>query len=527
MNPEVNRVSDHDPNGDVILMVSPPKQPRAYAPSRLYSGEEAGVVRYRASSKHLSLASQYFEKRLKKEWREGEELQKNGCIELDVPDTDPEAFSILLDLMHCRTQEVPTLVTFDELVELAVQVDYFKCHGVVGLYPARWIEPWKAKRLNAYCDETGKWIFVSGVFNDCELYASVTCLAIRQSKDFINTLDLPIPRSVTDVTLTKEDTINLKRKVCSLLFRDVEERRHRLENGRITCSFECDPFRLGALMKQMKAHRLPWPRENLDDEGLAPESVAEKILEFEMPSSKMSGTCYLIDASGDVVLVLSAQRRAPEAKPVPSTSSASPNVNNNASINKDDGEKPSNPKKIIPVAVETPQTRFKVSSKHLTLASNYFKGHLKKRISPTSTADEPGYDEVHMLDCDPVAFLIVMNIIHGQGQRIPKEVDAAMLLKVAAVVHYLDCREACTFVVELWKKRLLDEKKVVCDTWDNCLKWAYISWALGFHSLQAQRALPCLEDVCRLPILLSSIFQSALKVNHSYIPYRPSKHQSN
>jgi hypothetical protein len=197
MNPEVNRGSDHDPNGDVILMVSPPKKPRAYVPSRLYSDEDAGVVRYRASSKHLSLASQYFEKRLKKEWREGEELQKNGCIELDVPDTDPEAFSILLDLMHCRTQEVPTSVTFDELVELAVQVDYFQCHGVLGLYPARWIEPWKAKRPNAYCDETVKWIFVSGVFNDCELYASVTCLAIRQSKDFINTLDLPIPRSVT------------------------------------------------------------------------------------------------------------------------------------------------------------------------------------------------------------------------------------------------------------------------------------------------------------------------------------------
>ncbi|GFG07025.1 hypothetical protein IFM5058_03214 [Aspergillus udagawae] len=245
----------------------------------------------------------------------------------------------------------------------------------------------------------------------------------------------------------------------------------------------------------------------------------------------MSGTCYLIDASGDVVLVLSAQRRAPEAKPVPSTSSASPNVNNNASINKDDGEKPSNPKEIIPVAVETPQTRFKVSSKHLTLASNYFKGHLKKRISPTSTADEPGYDEVHMLDCDPVAFLIVMNIIHGQGQRIPKEVDAAMLLKVAAVVHYLDSREACTFVVELWKKRLLDEKKVVCDTWDNCLKWAYISWALGFHSLftsstSAAMSRRCVSSTYSAELNLPECIKSIV-ANHSYIPYRPSKRQYN
>jgi hypothetical protein len=39
-----------------------------------------------------------------------------------------------------------------------------------------------------------------------------------------------------DVTLTKKDTINLKRKsLLYLLFRDVEVWRHRLENGRITC----------------------------------------------------------------------------------------------------------------------------------------------------------------------------------------------------------------------------------------------------------------------------------------------------
>jgi hypothetical protein len=97
-----------------------------------------------------------------------------------------------------------------------------------------------------------------------------------------------------DVTLTKKDTINLKRKsLLYLLFRDVEVRRHRLENGRITCTFDCDSFRLGALMKQMKAHSLPWPRENLDYKGLAPESVAKKILEFEKPSSKVSckGRC--------------------------------------------------------------------------------------------------------------------------------------------------------------------------------------------------------------------------------------------
>ncbi|RHZ61148.1 uncharacterized protein CDV56_107503 [Aspergillus thermomutatus] len=207
----------------------------------------------------------------------------------------------------------------------------------------------------------------------------------------------------------------------------------------------------------------------------------------------MSGHYHEIDPSGDVVLVLSAQRRAPvktssteptaQAKPASSTSPASTEADHHTPLKQDSGEKPSDPEEAAPAAVETPQTRFRVSSKHLTLASEYFKAHIKKRIAPTSTADEPGYDEVHMLDCDPEAFLIVMNIIHGKGQQIPNEVDVAMMLKVAAVVCYLDCEPACTFVLGVWIKRLLDAKKVVYDTWDNCLKWAYISWAFRQPSL--------------------------------------------
>ncbi|RHZ72646.1 hypothetical protein CDV55_108401 [Aspergillus turcosus] len=461
-----NSKTEPDPNGDVILVVSPPKQPRAYAPSRAYPDGKAGDARYRASSKHLSLASRYFEKRLNKEWSEGKELQKKGCVEMVVPDTDPKAFLILLNLMHCRTQKVPTSVTFDELVELAVQVDYFKCHGVLGLYPARWIELLEAERPNTYCDEIVKWIFISGVFNDGALFASVTLLATRQTKDLINTLDLPIPLSITS-------EINMNRRgLLRRFFMFLEARQHELETGE--CSFTCDSLRLGALIKQMKVHGLPWHRENenLEYVGLAPESVAKKILQFQNSTSKRRAP----------VKTSLAVPPTQAAKPVPSTSPASAEAGHNTAIKKDAAEKPpSNQNETVSAAVETPQTRFKVSSKHLTLASKYFKDHLKKRIAPTSTANEPGYGEVTMLDCDPQAFLIVMNIIHGKCQQVPKEADAAMLVKVADAVRYLDCGEACMFVVQLWTNRY--DKKIVYDTWDNCLKWAYIGWAFRFPNM--------------------------------------------
>ncbi|KAF7116243.1 hypothetical protein CNMCM5793_004319 [Aspergillus hiratsukae] len=162
----------------------------------------------------------------------------------------------------------------------------------------------------------------------------------------------------------------------------------------------------------------------------------------------MSGLYHEIDPSGDVVLGLSAQRRSPAE-----TQEAE--------------EELYNPEHVFS-AVEVSQTCFKVScfkvsSKHLILASKYFKDHFKKH-------------------CDPGAFLLVMNIIHGKNQEIPKEEGEAMLLKVADVACYLDCREACMFVVELWIERLCFEGKIRYNTWENCLKWAYLSWAFNLPS---------------------------------------------
>ncbi|PKX90987.1 uncharacterized protein P174DRAFT_463141 [Aspergillus novofumigatus IBT 16806] len=187
----------------------------------------------------------------------------------------------------------------------------------------------------------------------------------------------------------------------------------------------------------------------------------------------MSDTCYEIDPSGDIVLVLSAQRRASpktspaegitKARPVESTSPTSTKADTDTPIQNYAKEKPPNSEETASSAVEIPRTRCKVSSKHLSLASNYFNNHLKKRISATSTADPS--EEGHILDCNPEDLLIAMNMIHSKGQQIPKEVDSAMLFKVAAMVRYLDCLEA------------------FCDTWDNSLKWVYISWASDRPSL--------------------------------------------
>jgi hypothetical protein len=192
----------------------------------------------------------------------------------------------------------------------------------------------------------------------------------------------------------------------------------------------------------------------------------------------MSSLSHDIDPSGDVVLGLSSERRAPsETSPTEPTTQA----------------------ELVPLtsqAMVFTVTCFKVSSKYLILASKYFRDHLKEPIPPTSTDEEPWHYMVPMLDCDPRAFLIVMNVIHGKGQQIPKEADAVMLLKIAAVIRYLDCLPACTFAVEVWIQRLLHEKKIVYDTWDNSLKWAYIGWAFRYPDMFTQATSAAMSWRC-------------------------------
>lgn len=69
-------------------------------------------------------------------WREGQELGANGSMEVNIPDTDPDALFIILNIIHCRGARIPRVVNLDTLTELAVLVDYFQCHDALEPYPS-------------------------------------------------------------------------------------------------------------------------------------------------------------------------------------------------------------------------------------------------------------------------------------------------------------------------------------------------------------------------------------------------------
>ncbi|OJJ30339.1 hypothetical protein ASPWEDRAFT_706889 [Aspergillus wentii DTO 134E9] len=93
-------------------------------------------TKIRVSSKHLTLSSRYFEKRLKSCWPEGSELQYKGQVTMTIFDWNKAALLMVLKIMHCKTRKVLKFIDLNLLCEIAVLVDYIGCHEAVEMFAA-------------------------------------------------------------------------------------------------------------------------------------------------------------------------------------------------------------------------------------------------------------------------------------------------------------------------------------------------------------------------------------------------------
>lgn len=225
--PTTPDMSDPDPDGDVVLIVTPPKQPPEYsrpetpsstavqnaAPTESTPLAEASppdgkdcaegleqnhspARRFKVSSRHLVLASEYFNSRLKSCWSEGEALRKKRNVELEITDANPEAVLILLNAIHGHLRRVPKVVNLNLLVELAVLVDYFQCHEILDLFSDLWVEALRSSVPSDYTNDVPRWIFISWVFRKADIFKQVTEVAQHQVTGELCTLQLPIPAAL-------------------------------------------------------------------------------------------------------------------------------------------------------------------------------------------------------------------------------------------------------------------------------------------------------------------------------------------
>ena len=193
-----------DLNGDLLAGFSEPSKTSnpVNGPADGETTEENGdletsdqsILQIRASSKHLTLSCPQFERTLQQGFREGNELQSTGCLELPIEEWEAMSFLILMMIIHGRTRAVPRKLSLKRLSEMAVLVDYYECYEAVELFSDMWV-PMEQRHIPNIIDAE-RWLFISWVFQRSAIFRESSHYLQRHGKDKLLTKELPIPGHV-------------------------------------------------------------------------------------------------------------------------------------------------------------------------------------------------------------------------------------------------------------------------------------------------------------------------------------------
>jgi hypothetical protein len=130
-----------------------------------------------------------------------------------------------------------------------------------------------------------------------------------------------------------------------------------------------------------------------------------------------------------------------------------------------------------PVSQEEQGTRFRVSSRHLILASPWFKRALTNEGWAESTRSvDDGLFHITVSDWDAEAFLILLNIIHLRNRQVPRTVTLETLAKIATLVDYYECGEAVESFIESWLAAVRRNAAMPTLYCRELVLWIWISW---------------------------------------------------
>jgi hypothetical protein len=186
-------------------------------------------------------------------------LKAGGPSEIEVHNIeDTLAFTILLNVIHGRIPLVPRNVSLESLAHIAILVDYYQCVDIFDLFSQMWIKCLEPTFPDVFCDDTMAWILVSWVFGNSTMFKRATEVALNQADGPISPHGYPIAQAVLGkqelhiseiIMLTITDKLNNRReKVLAKIVREYNATIEDLQE-QDSCSFECDAFLLGKLLK--------------------------------------------------------------------------------------------------------------------------------------------------------------------------------------------------------------------------------------------------------------------------------------
>jgi len=120
---------------------------------------------------------------------------------------------------------------------------------------------------------------------------------------------------------------------------------------------------------------------------------------------------------------------------------------------------------------------FRVSSRHLALASPVFKSALTGGWKE-STKIEGGLRTIKTQGWDATALGIFLNAIHGQCKKVPRTLTLEMLAKIAVIIDYYAAHETMEILSTVWIGNLRGQLTTLRDRRTTAL-WIFISWVFG------------------------------------------------
>ena len=120
------------------------------------------------------------------------------------------------------------------------------------------------------------------------------------------------------------------------------------------------------------------------------------------------------------------------------------------------------------------EVHYQVSSRHLQLASPWFKRAMAKETWSESKLEDGKY-QIIAHDWDEQAFLMLLNIFHLRTKQVPRVIPLELLAKVGVLVDYYECGEAIEMFTAMW----IDEVKKIATLsifCRNLVLWIWIAW---------------------------------------------------
>ncbi|KAK4073006.1 uncharacterized protein Triagg1_5683 [Trichoderma aggressivum f. europaeum] len=218
-----SRHVDIDPDGDTLIII-----PRIKAEGDGKDG--ASQVTFKTSMKHLTLASP----RAKKKFD---------------PMFDPEAFEIVLHIVHAQAHKLPKQLSLATATQVAVIADDLQCCDLIAFFVRKWSVYSDFWAASSTYRELIKKIFICSVFRVKERFPKLTYTAVACSLTQVPNLGLPIDPSI--LRAIEEKRASVMKEFLKHLY-TVERELH----DEALC-WECRAQNIGYLKYNLHLHQLP------------------------------------------------------------------------------------------------------------------------------------------------------------------------------------------------------------------------------------------------------------------------------